>query len=166
MLLKSVHQSNLIRMNVVLLSTKRSISLCVGCQYLVNYVAISWDPCSKIPEFHHLSEISVVFFLSWIFMKFYNLQKNWRKTLFQLSLIFIFYEDFILWYEYKCKNHLKIFIKIHDGYQGTYVTVCLRNYWLPYGILLAALPLVAVLFISINNNVVTMKNSVLVDNPY
>ena len=47
------------------------------------------------------------------------------------------------------------------------VTVSKRNYWSPNGILLVDLPLVAVLFISINNNVVcSMKNSVLVDNPY
>ena len=48
-------------------------------------------------------------------------------------------------------------------------TVCKRNYWLPHEILLVKLPLVAVLFISINNNVVTLltiKNSVLVNNPY
>ncbi len=43
-------------------------------------------------------------------------------------------------------------------------TVCKRNYLSPYGILLAELPPVAVLFISINNNALTMMSSVLVDN--
>ena len=43
-------------------------------------------------------------------------------------------------------------------------TVSKRNYCTPYGILLHEPPSVAVLFIPINNNVVTMKNSVLHEN--
>ncbi len=42
-----------------------------------------------------------------------------------------------------------------DSFSATFclITVCKRNYWSPYGILLVELPLVAVLFISINNNI-------------
>ncbi len=43
-------------------------------------------------------------------------------------------------------------------------TVYQRNYWSPYKILLVELPLVAVLSISTNNNVVTMKSSLLHEN--
>ena len=41
-----------------------------------------------------------------------------------------------------------------------YTTVCKRNYLSQYAISLVELPLVGVLLISINNNAVTMKNSV------
>ncbi len=47
---------------------------------------------------------------------------------------------------------------IHDSMNKWGITVCKRNYQSPYGILLVKLPLVAVLFISINNDIVTMKN--------
>ncbi len=47
-------------------------------------------------------------------------------------------------------------INVHDKSWASsyYATVCKRNYCSPYGILLVKIPLVAVLFISINNNIV------------
>ncbi len=131
---------------------------------MINYSIIQLSPyplyiwCTyvhKRPRGCRTNTIKTSIIVWWCMFPFGHFgSENQRQTIYGIDpyiVIAVYVVDYICTYYTFCCDFKKLFL----------FTVGKRNYFTGYGILLHELPVVAILFIQINNNEGTMKNSVL-----